>query len=101
MIDRALGHPDTEVVQEAIKAMRCLTKVDTGKRLMVCLEHPAWDVRLAAAEAAQRRRVDVPQDSLKTLIENETEMLVRTVLEQLVTVCGGLSDRNAGHGQTL
>ena len=86
MIDRALKHPDTEVVQEAIKAMRCLTKVDTGKRLLVCLEHPAWDVRLATAEAAQRRRVDVPQEMLAKLIEKETEMLVRTVLEQLVVV---------------
>ena len=86
VIDRGLAHPDTEVVQEAIKAMRCLSKLETGARLIKCLEHSAWDVRLAAAESALRRRVHVPNEKLLELIDGEVEILVRTVLEQIVAM---------------
>lgn len=85
-VDEALNHPDAEVVVEALHVLRCLSKEAACTRLLQTMQHASWHVRLAAAETALRRRVNLRPDDIETLLEEEREVIVRTVLEELKTL---------------
>jgi hypothetical protein len=83
IVDVALEHQDSEVVVEAMNVLRCLSRDQAGERLLKSMEHPSWDVRLAAAEMAQRRRIVVGKETLVRLLKVESEVIVRAAFEEL------------------
>lgn len=83
IIDVALQHQDSEVVVEAMNVLRCLSRDEAGERLLKSMEHPSWDVRLAAAEMAQRRRIVIEKETLVRLLKEEREVIVRAAFEEL------------------
>ena len=66
-----------------MNVLRCLPRDEAGKRLLEAMRHLSWDVRLAAAEMAQRRRIVVPRKIFDELLESEREVIVRAAYEEL------------------
>ena len=88
IIDLALQHEDSEVVVEAMNVLRCLSRDEAGARLLEAMEHLSWDVRLAAAEMAQRRRIVIKRETLSRLLSHEREVIVRAAFEELESLVG-------------
>ena len=83
IIDTGLAHSDSEVVVEAMNVLRCLSRDEAGERLLAAMKHGSWDVRLAAAEMAQRRRIVISKKVYDELLKTEREVIVRAAFEEL------------------
>jgi HEAT repeat protein len=81
---RSLKSDDSEVVREAITTAQTLDDETSLDLLTGCLQHRAWNVRLAAAEAMLRRNLKVSTRRLQRYIDVEEEVLVRSCLERLL-----------------
>jgi HEAT repeat protein len=84
LLVEALGHPDEEVVKQALHAIRDARGPRTVGRLAVGLEHPAWHVRGLAA----RLLGDVGTPEARAMLEErgareQDEMVLRAIRRAL------------------
>ncbi len=83
MLGEILGHPDGEVVKQALSV---LSESVPNERLAGLLEHPAWDVRLAAVEGLEVRDLDQDlEDALRDRLAREDDDLVREAIRRLLS----------------
>lgn len=82
ILEEILGHPDGEVVKQALSV---LSESVPNERLARLLEHQAWDVRLAAVEGLETRALDEGlENALRSRLAREDDDLVREAMRRLL-----------------
>jgi HEAT repeat protein len=92
--EEILAHPDAEVVKRALTS---LGSAVTSRQLAGLLQHPAWDVRLAAVERLAEAAPEPGQ--LAALDEHrrrETDDLVRRALDRTLAALAGRDEAGRG-----
>ncbi len=76
VVSRAAGHPDPEVVKEAVAAAARLPGPEGETLLRQAAQNPRWDVRQAAARAMLERGDPALRAAAAELAARETDPLV-------------------------
>jgi HEAT repeat protein len=76
VLARAAGHPDAEVVKEAVAAGARLPGRAAADLLLSAAGHPRWDVRRAAARALGERAEPGLASAVRRLLESEEDPMV-------------------------
>lgn len=82
LLVEALGHPDEEVVKQALYAIDEADGPRVVGRLRLGLEHPAWHVRVLSAQLLGNRRDEAARRLLEERLERETDPMVRKAIER-------------------
>ncbi|MBI2895263.1 MAG: HEAT repeat domain-containing protein [Deltaproteobacteria bacterium] len=82
LLIEALGHPDPEVVKQALRSLAKISDPRGAVRLATCLDHAAWDVRRLAAELLGESGLQVVRPALDRRLACERDDLVRAAIER-------------------
>ena len=82
LLVEALGHLDSEVVKQALSAIRETAGPRTAARLALGLSHEAWDVRQAAAHLLGTLGDADACEALTSRLEAEEDEMVRSALQE-------------------
>lgn len=89
LLVEALGHPDEEVVKQALCAIHESAGARTAARLALALEHHAWDVRQLAATLLGQGGGDEARAALHDRLPRESDDLVREAIERALSSMEG------------
>lgn len=92
LLVESLGHLDTEVVKQALRAIHDHGGARAASRLAIALAHAQWDVRRLAALLLGELGTPASRATLAAHLATETDDLVRAAIDQ------GLADRGREHG---
>jgi HEAT repeat protein len=84
VLERAVRHPDPEVVKEAVAAAVAVPGGAGASLLLTTAAHPRWDVRRAAAHAIARRGDPLLLDPARRLAAAEEDPLVSDALAEAI-----------------
>ena len=79
--DEILGHPDSEVVKQALTLFGSNL---SSTRLVRLLSHPMWDVRLAAVDRLEADKGEEAKAALKNHMKKEPDDLVKRAIGRLL-----------------
>jgi HEAT repeat protein len=89
VLARAVGHPDPEVVKEAVAAAARLPARAAAELVLSAAGHPRWDVRRAAARALGARGEPGLARAVRRLLESEEDPLVVEALGEALRALEG------------
>jgi HEAT repeat protein len=89
VLARAAGHPDPEVVKEAVAAAARLPARAAADLLLSAAGHPRWDVRRAAARALGARGEPGLARAVRRLLEAEEDPMVVEALGEALRALEG------------
>ncbi len=96
ILRRAAGHPDAEVVKEALAVASRLPAAGMGGLLAAAGAHSRWDVRSAAARAMAARGDPALLDEARRLADAEEDPLVADALAEAIRSMEAAAGRAAG-----
>jgi HEAT repeat protein len=89
VLARAAGHPDPEVVKEAVAAAARLPARAAAELLLSAAGHARWDVRRAAARALATRGEPGLARAVRRLLESEQDPMVVEALGEALRALEG------------